>query len=262
MNDEAGDASTGRPQMRNISTFVIRRSPGGTDDAKSAPKKDMTTPPETFENPCEMLASPPAETPRRLSEDLRAILTHAEGRAITIDEIEGALRGRGVAMLILILAAPFIVPVPGLSVPFGIAICLLGLRIAVGNRSALPRFLREKAVPHATLQRIVTGITRIVVVLERRIRPRMHFLRTHPRMVNLIGVGIISGGFILSLPLPIPFSNLFPAVSIMCLAAGLMERDGLLVLAGYVLGVLSWFYLGLWWQAVVVSWEHFGHWFH
>ena len=75
----------------------------------------------------------PEPPPRRLSEDLRELLRQASGRSVTIEEIEQILRGRGVAMLILLLAAPFVIPTPGLSVPFGIAICLLGLRIAVST---------------------------------------------------------------------------------------------------------------------------------
>lgn len=222
----------------------------------------MMTAPNPIDGPPPATGVMADEEPHRLSEDLRAILKQAAGRAITVGEIEGILRGRGVAMLILILAAPFIIPAPGLSVPFGFAICLLGLRIAAGNRSTLPRFIREKAVPHRTLERIINAMTAVALKMEKRIRPRMHFLRTHPRMVNLIGLGIVSGGFILALPLPIPFSNLFPAVSIMCLAAGLMERDGLLVLAGYFSGAASWVYLALCWKVVESSWKHLEPWFH
>ncbi|MCE9611020.1 MAG: exopolysaccharide biosynthesis protein [Chthoniobacter sp.] len=203
-----------------------------------------------------------AVEPRRLSEDLRALLVEAAGRSITVEEIERILRGRGVAILILLFAAPFIVPAPGLSVPFGIAICVLGMRIAIGGRSALPQFVLRKEISFPTLQRIVSPVVRVAEKLEKRIRPRMHFLQDHPRMVNLIGIGIVSGGFILSLPLPVPFSNLLPAVSIMCLAAGLMERDGLLVLWGYVMGLLSWAYLAVCWKIVVSAfhgiWQHFG----
>ena len=196
------------------------------------------------------------ETPapaRRLSEDLRALLVAARGRAITVEQIERILRGRGVAMLILVLAAPFLVPAPGLSVPFGIAICLLGLRIAIGGRSALPRFILQREISFQVLERIVRGVAGAVEKIEKRIRPRMRFLQEHPRMVNLIGVGIVSGGFILSLPLPIPLSNTLPALSILSLAAGLMERDGLLVLWGYVMGVVSWIYIGFWWGAFVAT---------
>lgn len=210
--------------------------------------------------PARAAAPSAVEEPRRLSADLRALLHEADGHTVTVERIEEILKGRGVAMLILLLSAPFIVPAPGLSTPFGIGICLLGLRIAVGGRSALPRFIREKEVKFAALERVVNCIVAVVSKLEKRIRPRMRFMRDHPRMVNLIGVGIISSGFVLSLPLPIPLSNLFPALSIMCLAAGLMERDGLLVLWGYLLGFLSWVYLAIWWKVVAGTWDSFILW--
>jgi hypothetical protein len=82
--------------------------------------------------------------------------------------------------------------------------------------------------------------------MERVVRPRMHFLQRWPGMMNLIGLGIFLGGFILLLPLPIPFSNTLPALSIVLLAAGMMERDGLLVLAGYVMALVGLVYLGTW----------------
>ena len=47
------------------------------------------------------------------------------------DGADGTKRERGVAMLLLLLALPFcLIPVPGLSTPFGIAVLLIGIRIA------------------------------------------------------------------------------------------------------------------------------------
>ena len=204
---------------------------------------------------------PEAPPVRRLSQDLRAILREANGRAMTIAELESILQGRGFAMFILLLSAPFIVPAPGLSIPFGIALMLLGLRIAIGQKALLPAFLLRRTLSYKTLDRVVSPLARIAERFEKRIRPRMHFLQTHPWAVNLIGIGIMSGGFLLSLPLPIPFSNLFPAISIMLLAAGLMERDGLLVLWGYIMGVLSWIYIGFWWGAFVATLHWVWHFF-
>lgn len=198
-------------------------------------------------NELQVSSPPPA---RRLSEDLRGLLESAAGRTVTIGELEQVLQGRGFALFVFLLAAPFIVPTPGLSVPFGIALCLLGLRLALGQKPALPRFILNRTLTYKTLQRVLNPIIRVVERVEKRIRPRMHFLQDHPWAINLIGVGIVSGGFVLSLPLPIPFSNGFPAVSIMLLAAGMMERDGLLVLWGYCMGLVSWIYLAFWWEAV------------
>lgn len=196
-------------------------------------------------------------TPRRLSTDLRALLGDAAQQALTIEEIEQRLQGRGFAMMILLLAAPFIFPAPGLSTPFGIAIALLGLRIAIGQKPALPKFLLRRTVGYQLLAGVVSRLAAVMEKVEKHIKPRMRFLQEHPWMVNLIGVGIVSGGLTLALPLPIPFSNGLPALSIMLLAAGMMERDGLLVLFGHVTALASWIYLAFWWQAVVKTWEHF-----
>lgn len=190
---------------------------------------------------------------RRLSQDLYAIVRDARGRALTIAELEGILQGRGFAIFILLLSAPFLVPAPGLSVPFGLALSLLGMRIAIGQKAVLPGFILRREISFKMLDRIVTPLARITERFEKHIRPRMHFLQTHPWAINLIGIGIVSGGFILSLPLPIPFSNAFPAISVMLLALGMMERDGLLVLWGYVMGVLSWIYLAFWWNIVIAT---------
>jgi hypothetical protein len=44
-------------------------------------------------------------------------------------------------------------------------------------------------------------------------------------------------------PLPLPFSNTFPAYGILFLAVGTLERDGYVVLAGYLMVLLSVSYL-------------------
>jgi hypothetical protein len=51
----------------------------------------------------------------------------------------------------------------------------------------------------------------------------------------------------LLLPLPIPFTNSFPAWTILLIAAGMLERDGWFILAGYIffaVGVLYFIFLG------------------
>ena len=61
-----------------------------------------------------------------------------------------------------------------------------------------------------------------------------------------MGLGVLSGGFFLALPLPIPFTNGPPALSIIFIVIGMLCRDGIMVLIGYILGILAWAYLGLW----------------
>jgi hypothetical protein len=55
---------------------------------------------------------------------------------------------------------------------------------------------------------------------------------------------MMAAALVLLLPLPIPFSNAFPAWLILLVAGGLLERDGGAVLAGYSVGAggLAFFY--------------------
>jgi hypothetical protein len=186
---------------------------------------------------------PPA---RRLSTDLKGVLTEANRQAMTLGHLEQSLQGRGFALLILLLALPFVFPIaiPGLSIPFGLVIMFMGLRIMLGLKPSLPEFILRREVKYATLDRIVGIGLKLCARMEKFVKPRMHFLQRWPGMINCIGAGIASGGLLLCLPLPplIPLSNTIPAVAVLLLTAGMAERDGLLVLFGHIMNVAAWVY--------------------
>jgi hypothetical protein len=206
---------------------------------------------------------------KRLSSDLKELLRLAAGRSLTLGELEDILQGRGFALFILLLSIPFLFPIaiPGLSIPFGIVVLLLGIRIATGQKPQLPSFILRRELKHSTLEKMVKFGLKLCTLMEKVVRPRMHFLQRWPGMMNLIGIGIASGGLQLLLPLPplIPFSNFIPAVSVVLLTAGLSERDGLMVLAGYVVNIAAWIYFAMMFSVAGtgVKWimDH-GSWWH
>ena len=166
---------------------------------------------------------------------------------MSVGEIEAALRDRGFALLIMLLAAPFLIPsVPGLSTPFGAAIMLMGSRLACGRSPWLPAFVLRRELSPEILRKVLGALLKVVRWMERAAKPRMHFLQRWPGMMNLIGLGIASGGIFLFLPIMVPVMNTLPTISILLLAAGMIERDGLFVLAGYFFGVAAWIYFGAW----------------
>lgn len=192
--------------------------------------------------------APSEPVPSRLSSDLAELTLRSKGKSLTVGELQTELRGRGVAMLLLLLALPFcFLPVPGLSTPFGIAVLLIGTRLAFGQKPWLPEFIRNRRISEPRLVKVLAGGMRFARILEKVVRPRMHFLHHWPGMINLIGVGIVSGGLLLLLPLPIPFSNTIPAWAVVLLSAGMMERDGLLVLLGHLMTLVSWTFIILAW---------------
>lgn len=204
-----------------------------------------------------------------ISSDLRGLLDRANNGPLSLHEIEQHLKDRGYALLVLFLAAPFPIPnIPGLSVPFGIAIALIGWAFMIRRRPSLPDRVMKTTLEYSTLQKVVPFIARFMERLERWTKPRLKWLATGPSMTSIIGLGILSGGFFLSLPLPIPLTNGPPALSIIFLVVGMLCRDGVMVIIGYILGVLSWVYLGLWLYFGKILWpivngwiDHIKHWF-
>jgi hypothetical protein len=209
--------------------------------------------------------APGAETPpaHRLSDDLRGLLAEAGGRSLTLGELERILQGRGFALFILLLSLPLCTPIsiPGLSVPFGIVITFLGLRILFGRQPQLPGFILQREISYSVLEKIVGLGLKLCLRMEKIARPRMQFLRRWPGMINLIGLGIASGGLQLLLPLPpiVPLSNAIPAISVLLLTAGLIERDGVFVLAGYLTNLAAWIYFGIMFAVIGEGVRHLFH---
>jgi hypothetical protein len=182
----------------------------------------------------------------RLSIDLETLHARVKDRALTLAELKQALKGRGSAMLLILLALPFcFVAIPGLSMPFGIAIGLIGASLAIGREPGLPRFIMHRRLSTARSAQLLTGAIKVARQLERFVRPRFAFLHAGPGMLRLIGLGIVIASLGLMLPLPIPFSNSIPAWAVVLLAMGMMEKDGLCVLLGHLTAMGTWVFIGL-----------------
>jgi hypothetical protein len=181
-----------------------------------------------------------------LSTDLASLHARMKDRALTLAELKHALKGRGSAMLLILLALPFcFVAIPGLSMPFGIAISLIGACLMIGREPWLPRFIMNRRLSSARSDQLLAGAIKVARRLEKFVRPRLSFLHAGPGMLRLIGFGIVIAGVGLMLPLPIPFSNSIPAWAVVLLAVGMMEKDGLCVLLGHLTAVGTWLFIGL-----------------
>lgn len=187
--------------------------------------------------------------PRKLSEELADLRTSAGMRAITLREVIQTLGGRAYLLLVLLLSIPFItpIPLPGLSTPFGLAIVLISFRLSLGQRPWLSKNLQRKELPAGFISKVFGFSEKVLRLFEKFLRPRLTFLIDTPLLAQLHAVLMLIAALALLLPLPIPFSNSFPAWTILLLAAGLLERDGLFILAGYVVfvaGVFFFIFLG------------------
>jgi hypothetical protein len=178
----------------------------------------------------------PLPPPRRLSEELADLHARAGDRAVPLREVIFVLRNRAYLLLIILLALPFIqpVPLPGLSTPLGLAIVLIALRLSLGQRPWLPMRIQRAKLPAGFFGKILTVTERLLRFLESVLRPRWPAVTGTALLNQLHAIVILASASILLLPLPIPLSNLLPAWAIFLLACGLLERDGLFIVLGYL----------------------------
>jgi hypothetical protein len=177
-----------------------------------------------------------APTPRRLTDDLQTVLAHANGQSIRVRELVDVLQERGLAFVLMFTTLPFLLPVPtmGLSAPAGAAVALYGICVMFNLKPWLPGFIANRELSYPTLEKIVGFGVRTGRKVERLLRPRMKFMMW-PGVNALLGISLILSGFYLALPIPLPFANAIPAAAILLILAGLIERDGVFVLAGQLI---------------------------
>jgi hypothetical protein len=176
-----------------------------------------------------------------LSEELALIVERSSKEVVRVEHVISFLHERAYTFLLLLLSLPFIqpIPVPGLSSPFGVIIALLGLGLLIGRKLWLPRHLLNLELPKSFVDSALGILRRLVRALEMVLRPRMIFLTDHLAMRRLRGFCILVCGFLLCLPLPIPFTNMVPAVTVILFAASMIGKDGYFFFAAIVMFIVT-----------------------
>lgn len=180
----------------------------------------------------------PKHSGHSLTSDLEGLLTLAGDGPLTVRQAMEALEGRGLAMVMLLMALPFLIPLPlpGLSTPLGLAISLYGLRVTLRLPPWVPDFVARRSMSNAVLKNVVGIASKWGRRLEKMLRPRLKFM-LWPAIDVPIGLSLLFCGVFLSLPLPIPFTNSIPAIAIVLLLLGMIERDGLFILLGELMSL-------------------------
>lgn len=173
---------------------------------------------------------------RTLSSQLGRLAAQFANRPVPLGELTDVLQLRGYNALLIFLAFPFVtpVPLPGVSTIFGLVIALLGVRMVLAQRPWLPARLTARQLPARFLPKLLLAASRGFGRLEKLLKPRLLYPEYPAVFQRASGAIIVLCGLLLLLPLPVPFSNAFPAFTIILLAAAGLERDGLVFIAGCV----------------------------
>jgi hypothetical protein len=181
-----------------------------------------------------------------LREKLSVVIGNLPSSGVTLAEIRDLVGQDGLLLLTAFLTIVFMVPVsiPGVSTVFGAAILLIGISRLLGRNLWLPERIAHRVLPAEKLR---TGLNKGGIWLhrlERVSRPhRLNWLASTGLMDTLNNCALITGSVLLMAPFGlIPFSNTLPALALLFLAIGLLQRDGLCVLFGHLANIATMIY--------------------
>ncbi len=172
-----------------------------------------------------------------LSEILQSVINTLQGhQQISLKELLEMIGEHGLLMLCILLCLPFLLPVsvPGISTVFGLVIILIGVGIMLNRLPPIPERLLHKTFSATQLAATLEKGLGLIQKIEKMSYPRLTKFTEGVSMNRFNGFMLIFAGVLLMFPLSfIPFSNTLPGWGIILLAAGMLQRDGYLVLAGY-----------------------------
>ncbi|MEM0929439.1 MAG: exopolysaccharide biosynthesis protein [Pseudomonadota bacterium] len=159
------------------------------------------------------------------------------GNTISLAGLIHALEERAFGLGILILALPCCIPfLYGIPQVVALPMLALAAQLAAGRHEPwLPQSLATREVPVGGLQDVVLRTRRYLGFLEKLASPRLEFLSQ--------GMGARVVGAIMLIPtasilVPLPSTNTVPGIGVAIASVGLLERDGLLIIAGLTLGLI------------------------
>ena len=183
-----------------------------------------------------------------ISQRLRSLVRSLPPTGITLSELIHRVGNDGLLILAALLTLVFLIPIsiPGVSTVFGAAILLIGISRLLRRELWIPSRLKHKTIGTKKLRPVLRKALPLLHRLERVSRPnRIEWLVAGGPVQRMNDASLILGAVLLMMPFGlIPFSNTFPAVALLFLAIGLLQRDGVCVLLGYISNVLTIVYFG------------------
>jgi hypothetical protein len=157
-------------------------------------------------------------------------LADSEEDHVAVKEIVAAmgLRAHGIALILFSLPDAIPLPIPSLSTVLGIPLVLIAFHLVLfGEGSGLPRRVLSAQIPLSAIGLLARVGVPFLRALEYVTRPRLDAVLRYERWI-----GVVCLYLAVLLLMPIPFVNFPPALCLLLIAVGMVQRDGVAVLLG------------------------------
>jgi len=186
------------------------------------------------------------------SETLKKIGQKHKNGKTKISELMNDFHENGILLAMVFFALPVAVPLPyppGFTTIMGVPLIILSIQMLVGSKKVrLPEKVNHYELKNSTLKAISDKIVPIIEAIEKYIKPRLSFARS---VYCEQFVGLICLIAAISIALPIPLTNAIPALGITIMALGLLNRDGIIIIAGFFITVIG-IIIAI--SAIIASW--------
>ena len=138
----------------------------------------------------------------------------------------------------MVLSLPLLLPLPpGVSIVLALPLLVVAPQIVVGRqRLGLPKAFEVLSVKRPALVKLLRRVLPLLARVETVVRPRLRFLTGK---IGACVVGVACTLVAVTLVLPIPLASVVPAFALAAFSLGLTRKDGVFVLVGCGLLMLS-----------------------
>ena len=188
------------------------------------------------ENPPTRLEPQAILPPRNLGDLLQRIAqVAAERDRVYFSTIMEALGTRAFGPVVLLIGVILVSPlsgIPGLPTTMGLGLLLVSLQLVAGRDSFwLPRWLMNRHIPAAKLQKGLRWLERPARFVDWWLRPRFSVLASNGGAVGIAAVCVLLSLIMPALEL-VPFSTTAVGVAVAAFGLALVALDGLFVVIG------------------------------
>lgn len=221
MNDRPTAASGDAPQQTPSEAAASTTDDGDDSAAKAASRRRI------FES----------DPPRKLTSVLTELVNDPSRSRISVGDLVQNLKFRAFGAMLLIFALPNALPaLPGTSAILGLPLLYLTFQLMLGRAAWLPGFISNRSMQREDMAKLIAKMSPWLHRAERLLVPRLLWV-TSPVAERVIGALCLVLAIVLVLP--IPLGNMLPALAISLMALGLLEKDGLWILLGALVGIGS-----------------------
>jgi hypothetical protein len=172
------------------------------------------------------------------SELLKNVKTEQVKDNINIGDLLKSLNQGGFAFVNMVCAIILMIPTPPpIAIVMGLAVMFFSYQMMVGYESVwMPKYITTKSIPRHYFAIAIDKSLIYLYKIEKFTHRRLVFLTTDN--VNRVSglIMFVLAAITLS---PLLFANTIPGIAIVLICFGILNKDGLVVVLGYMIGIIG-----------------------